>query len=517
LRALWALHAIGGVTEKDLLKLTAHESPHLRSWAIQLALEDGQVSDEFRGAMEGLAKNDPSPVVRLYLASAVPRMAPEKRWEIVRALHTHGEDAGDHNLPLMGWYALESLAAVDFNRALAIGVESKLPKILEFSARRVAALGTPEALGALTAALEKLENEERQAQMLAGLEVALKGQRTAPLPAGWERVEERLAKAASGDVRARVQSLSLTFGSPRALGAARQTVQDTKAPSDLRRRSLDALLNVKDAALPPILIRLLAEPELRAAALRGLAAYAEPETPKAILAVYGSLAPEEKRDALLTLASRAAFAQPLVTAMVQDQVPARDISADIARQLRGLNQPEINAQLEKVWGVSRETSADKKAAQAKFKALIEDTKLARPNPAHGRQLFAQTCAACHTLFGEGGKIGPDITGSNRADLDYLLHNILDPNAEIPNAYRMAMVETKDGRVLAGVANQQDPKVVVVTTPNETLTLPRTEIKSLTMAEMSMMPEGLLAPWTDSEVRDLIAYLRSPAQVPLPGQ
>ena len=123
--------------------------------------------------------------------------------------------------------------------------------------------------------------------------------------------------------------------------------------------------------------------------------------------------------------------------------------------------------------------------------------------------------ACHTLFGEGGKIGPDITGSNRADLNYLLHNILDPNAEIPNAYRTAMIELKDGRVLAGVANQQDPKVVTVTTPNETLTLPRDEIKALTMAETSMMPEGLLAPWSDGEVRDLIAYLRSPAQVPLP--
>jgi putative heme-binding domain-containing protein len=122
---------------------------------------------------------------------------------------------------------------------------------------------------------------------------------------------------------------------------------------------------------------------------------------------------------------------------------------------------------------------------------------------------------CHTLFGEGGKIGPDLTGSNRADLDYLLHNILDPNAEIPNAYRTATAELKDGRVLAGIANQQDPKVVTIVTPNETLTLPRSEIKALTMAEVSMMPEGLLTPWSERDVRDLIAYLRGPAQVPLP--
>ena len=108
-------------------------------------------------------------------------------------------------------------------------------------------------------------------------------------------------------------------------------------------------------------------------------------------------------------------------------------------------------------------------------------------------------------------------GSNRADIDYLLHNIIDPNAEIPNAYRTAMVELKDGRVLAGIANQQDPKVVTITTPNETLTLPRAEIKTLNLLETSMMPEGLLNVWSEAEVRDIIAYLRGPVQVPLPAK
>ena len=113
-------------------------------------------------------------------------------------------------------------------------------------------------------------------------------------------------------------------------------------------------------------------------------------------------------------------------------------------------------------------------------------------------------------------MGPDLDPLAGRELDFWVKNILDPNAEIPNAYRTAMIELKDGRVLAGVANQQDPKVVSIVTPNETLTLPRSEIKTLTMAEMSMMPEGLLTPWSERDVRDLIAYLRSPAQVPLPA-
>ncbi len=535
LRALWALHGMGILGQSDAVKLMQSEHKQVRAWAVQLLCENAvsgsvpmspaparmtRLSKEppFPGALAALvqmAREDGSPVVRLSLASAAQRLAPAQRWEIVAALHGHGEDAEDHNLPLMAWYALEPLVAADFTRSLAIALDSKLPRTLEFTARRVASLGTPEAISALVAALGKTDDQSRQSAIVSGLAAALQGQRTAPLPAGWEAVEKKLAASPNATLRSQAQALSLTFGSPTALTASRQTLADAKAPAESRRRALAALLNVKDAGLPPLLLALLQDAALRAPALRGLAAYAEPETPQAILAIYGSLSPEEKRDALLTLSARADFARPLLAAIAEARVPARDLSADIARQLRGLNQPELTAQLEKVWGVTRETAADKKAAMAKYKALVENTKLAKPNPSHGRALYAQTCAACHTLFGEGGKIGPDLTGSNRADLDYLLHNILDPNAEIPNAYRTAMVELKDGRVLAGVANQQDPKVVTITTPNETLTLPRGEIKALTIGELSMMPEGLLAPWSEVEVRDLIAYLRSPVQVPLP--
>lgn len=516
LRVLWALHGIGGVGEADTLKLLKHPDAQVRAWAIQLACESGQPSERIVKAFGELAQSDVSPVVRLYLASAVQRLPLTQRWEIVGALHTHGEDATDHNLPMMAWFALEPLAAADFARALPLAAGSKLPRTLEFASRRIASLGTPEALGVLAGLLEKSSAEPQQLAILTGLSAALQGQRTAPLPAGWERVESKLGASNNAAIRSQTQGLSLTFGSSSALTSARATLADKGAALEARQRALEALLNVKDAALPPLLLELVTEPALRAAAIRGLAAFNDPKTPAALLAIYGSLPANEKRDVLLTLVSRAAFAQSLLAAIEENRVPVRDLSADIARQLRGLNQPNLTAQLDKVWGVTRETPADKLAMKAKYKLLIENTAMPKPDLSRGRALFAQTCAACHTLFGEGGKIGPDITGSNRADLDYLLHNILDPNAEIPNAYRTAMIELKDGRVLAGVANQQDPKVVTVVTPNETLSLPRSEIKTLTMAETSMMPEGLLNPWSERDVRDLIAYLRSPAQVPLPA-
>jgi putative membrane-bound dehydrogenase-like protein len=515
LRLLWALHVAGGLSEADALRLTGRHEEDLRAWAIQLASEDGRLSERALRVFGDLARKDPSPVVRLYLASAALRIAPERRWDLVRGLHSRAEDAADHNIPLMAWYALEPLVGLDVERGLALALDSKLPRSLEFAARRVASIGTPAALASLAALLEKV-GEPRQLAVLHGMNAALGGQRSLPLPQGWSRVEAKLA--ASGDPRIRDEALSasLIFGSPKALATARRQLAHPASGLDRRKRTLAALLNVKDPGLPPTLAGLLRDADLRTAAIRGLAAYADAGTPGRLIALYPSLSEGDKREALLTLVSRPAFARPLLVAVGQDRIPVRDISAAIASQIRSLNQPDVTATLEKVWGVARETGAEKAAEIDRYEEMVDDWWSAEgPDLSLGRQLFERTCGACHKLFGEGGAIGPDITGSNRADLDYLLHNIINPNAEIPNAYRLATVQLKDGRVLAGFVNQQSAQVVTVKMLSETVAVPRADIASLTQSEVSMMPEGLLTPLSDDEVRALIAYLRNDEQVPLP--
>ena len=121
------------------------------------------------------------------------------------------------------------------------------------------------------------------------------------------------------------------------------------------------------------------------------------------------------------------------------------------------------------------------------------------------------CQQCHQLFGTGGRVGPDITGSDRANLDYILQNIMDPNAVIPNDYRSSEVETKDGRVLTGVVREQTASSLRLATPTEEYVLPMDQVVSLEQTELSMMPEGLLTPFNDQEIRDLLYYLRQPAQ------
>src|ERR1043166_5029243 len=335
------------------------------------------------------------------------------------------------------------------------------------------------------------------------------------MPKGWAVVEAKLSTSSNAEIRAQVQSLSLTFGSPGAVAALKKTLMDKSAQLSARRTAYESLMSAKDPDLAPLLQNLLADPDMQGAALRGLAAYDDPKTPSAILDVYKSLNDVHKRDALNTLASRIAFAKPLLTAVSSESVSKKDLTAEIVRQLRSLNDSQLDEQIQKVWGTMRDTAADKKADIAKYRKIYSAGGSQPGDASRGRALFAKTCQQCHTLFGTGGKVGPDLTGSNRGDLDYILQNIVDPNAVIPNDYRAWNLETTDERTISGILKQQDEKSVTVVTANETLVIPRNEVRSLKESQLSMMPEGLLQTFNDQEVRDLLYYLRSPAQAPLP--
>jgi putative heme-binding domain-containing protein len=369
-----------------------------------------------------------------------------------------------------------------------------------------------EALTALVAVLGENDDPQFQLDVLKGLSDGLKGRRGLKMPQGWEELAVKLSKSPNAEVRELVQSLSLTFGSATAMAALRKTLTDAQAEPAARRSALEALVQARDATLPPVLQQLLSDAAVRAAAMRGLAVYDDPKTADAILSVYPGLNQTEKKDALNTLVSRASYAKALLGAVDKRTVPARDLSADIVRQLRNFKDTEINRQVEKLWGVARDTEADKLKEIAKYKSMIQIEPAG--DPFRGRAVFARTCQQCHTLFGEGGKVGPDITGSNRGDIDYILQNVIDPNAVIPNDYRTSNLETKDDRAITGIVTKQDENAITIVTANETILVPRSDVKSLQQGEISMMPEGLIQALSSGEVRDLVAYLKSPGQVPM---
>jgi putative heme-binding domain-containing protein len=170
-----------------------------------------------------------------------------------------------------------------------------------------------------------------------------------------------------------------------------------------------------------------------------------------------------------------------------------------------------------IFGPTEAGSEEKEAEFVKYRALLTEKNIESADAPRRRAVFQRTCQAYHKMHGEGGLIGPDLTGSNRTDLNYVLGNVLSPSDVIQDAYKMSLVLTGDGRLYSGIlASESDQKVELrVVGEEEVVAVPKSTILSQEVASISMMPEGLLRDLTDTEVINLIAYLRALEQVPLP--
>ena len=200
--------------------------------------------------------------------------------------------------------------------------------------------------------------------------------------------------------------------------------------------------------------------------------------------------------------------------MSEKQVPKTDLSADLIRQLHNLHNDKIDEMLGNIWGQVRSTAADKAALIATYRELLAKKTEQAPDPNLGRTVFGKTCQQCHMLYGVGTNIGPDLTGSNRADVEYLLSNIVDPSALIAKEYQPTVFTTSDGRVITGIVSAENDKAVTVRTATETIILPKNEIDERTLSKTSMMPDDQLKQFTTHEILSLFAYLRGKSQVPM---
>jgi len=155
-----------------------------------------------------------------------------------------------------------------------------------------------------------------------------------------------------------------------------------------------------------------------------------------------------------------------------------------------------------------ETEADAKALAAKF-AQFRSLANQAGDLARGQHLFAATCGVCHTVKGQGGKIGPVLDGAGANGVEALLRNILTPNAAMEAGYRRFRVETREGEVLDGLFVSQDSSALVLRQPNsEDVRIPRGNVRRAAFTRVSVMPEGLLEGLKAEDVSDLFAYLKT---------
>jgi putative heme-binding domain-containing protein len=247
---------------------------------------------------------------------------------------------------------------------------------------------------------------------------------------------------------------------------------------------------------------------LRRDAIRALAEFDDERIPQRLLADYAQWSAAEKAEAVLTLTTRQESARRLLRELRAGRVPKADVSAFAARQMQRVIGPGFTD----FWGPLESPVGDREAETARLKRLLTDETLAVARPGHGRGVFERTCAPCHKLYDQGGVIGPDLTGSNRANLDYILGEIISPGEVIQEGYHLVTLTLRDGRTLAGNIAAESERQVILRTVGQETAVAKADVLAREVSPVSMMPEGLLKTLTNDEVRDLIAYLRTTRQV-----
>jgi putative membrane-bound dehydrogenase-like protein len=515
LRALWTLFVVGEFEQGDLVGLLAHDSQHVRRWAIRFLVDRAYPGSEALSEMARLARDDDSSKVRLALASALQRLRLEHRWSIAMALMGHADDAQDPYLPLMIWYGVEPLVHADNAAALKLAAGAKLSLLRRNIARRTLDVDSPHVERVVEAAMN-CKSEKVRLDLLHGMLDALDGTGGQHAPESWDALNRQLASNSNPTLRSITVRLATIFGDKKAIAKLRETALDRQAPANERRDSLRALLKL-DSGLPvPLLHELIAEPSLlRRDAIQALVIRNEASTAGVLLGLYSTLEPAERQDAIGVLGTRRNFAAALLTAIEKDAVNRRDISAFALQQLRSFRDAGLQKRIDALWADDSQ-QLRKSDEIARYKQRMTSDYLKTGSASAGRLVFEKTCAKCHVLFGDGATLGPDLTGSGRKKIDYVLSNLIDPNAVIDPKYRLTKVLTNDGRLFSGFVILHDDKFVVLRTQEARIRLAMNDVEELRTSKTSMMPEGMLRIYSDEQVRDLLLYLASPQQVPLPN-
>jgi len=372
-------------------------------------------------------------------------------------------------------------------------------------------MDTRTSLDLLTRSLALIEDDKTQHALLSGMLNGLEGRRKVPSPQGWKTVSSKLEKSANSEVARTVQLLSQIFGDKAATAKSLAILRDSNAAVDKRRAALKSLVTQQDDETRSELKNLIADPKIRLDAIRAYSALKDDQAPAILLKRYKEFDFSGKRAIIETLATRNNYSLALLKAVGAKTVPHEDVPAYIARAL----QKQHSKAYKSAFADFATLSTDKEAVIAKYEKLLTPRALATANASQGRVVFQRTCTPCHTLYGEGGKIGPELTGSNRANLDYILLNMIDPSGDIPDAYKLVSITTKDGQLLAGTIAAEDDQRIVLNMVGISSTVLKKDIKNRETSPLSMMPEGLIQTMKDEEVINLVKYLQSTQQVDLP--
>ncbi len=509
LNALWALHLAGRLDEGLALSALDLGDAQIRAWTIRLMGDEGRMSSGLSVRLAQLALTEPEIEVRAQLACTARRLPVEQGLPMVRGLLSRDVDAEDARQPLLLWWAIENACTRNRESVVALVSDRELWKrplfqrhVLSRLMRRFSDTGKAEDLAVAARLLVLSPDVASTHRLVQGFEEAFQGRALSGVP---DLLLEALDRA--GGVS---PVLGIRRGNPKAIEGALALVADPKADLTRRLQVVAALGEVKlPQAIPGLLtlVRGTNRMELRRAALGALQIHEDPLVARQILASLPELPADLRGSAVALLAGRATWTAELLSAVEAGRIDRKLVPMDQARSLRGVG-PEAARRVGQLWPdlAMAPSGAAMESEIVRLSAVIHAE---GGSPYPGKKLFSERCGVCHRLFARGGEVGPDLTAFQRTDLANLLLNIVNPSAEIREGYEAYSVETRDGRNFTGFLVDRDAQGIVLrTSDGRTLSLASKDVEAMERASGSLMPEGLLSGLSDTQVRDLFAYLRS---------
>jgi putative heme-binding domain-containing protein len=454
--------------------------------------------------------------------------------ELVHALMKHTEDADDPLIPHLTWLAYEKVLMSSARPAPAKqapvavfpGSEEKpsttlddelaflaeqapgnifvrdhiVPKVM----RRLVATGKAEELALCVKFIRDVADLPTREKALGGLVLAMQGQ-TVDAPAGWAELQPKLRT--DEKLAPLLDQLAVNFRDPEALKRAMTLFTDKSQASTTRTQALRNLVQLKAPDLGTLIEKTMQEETdlvVKQEAARQLGSVSDVSVGKRIIETWASYPEVLRTDIAASLASRKDTARFLLEALEAKTIARTELTDNTILRIQSFNDGELNRLIEKAWGRTRKTPDE-------LNKLIDKTRTslgaAPASYENGMKVFEAQCAKCHKFMGNGADVGPQLDGAGR-DIEYLLGNILDPNRVIGAPYFVRTANLLDGQAVQGILTEEDDQFITLKVENGVLKkLKKADLDGpVSVAEKSIMPEGLSYGMSEQDFRDLVCYV-----------
>jgi putative membrane-bound dehydrogenase-like protein len=515
LEAFWALYVSGGPDDGFALKSMHHADEDVRTWTVRLLCDPKKVSRPIASELVKLARTDRSPTVRSQLACSSKRLPGPDCLAIVQELLKRDEDVNDPHIPLLLWWAIEDKAISYRYQVVSLLKDAdswRMPivrsTIIERIGRRYLAEGGGADLAACAHLMSNAPGKSELDLLLRGMEKALDGRRLTSVPTILEKQLSKLLQEQPENLT--VLRFAFRLGSEAAYERALSLAGDEKKPESARINMIELLGQAGKADSVPVLLQSLTHAKtdsLRSALVGALQSFPEPSIAGRLLDLYPSLSPALRSKVQTLLLSRPSFHQALVDAVDTGRIAAKDVPLEQVRRLAADKDERITRLVEKHWG--KVSPPPPGAKVARINAILHALGQRPGDMAKGKEYFTKVCATCHTLHGEGNKVGPDLTTADRKNRQFMVTNIVDPSAVIRPEFVSQVIAVRDGRQLSGlIVETNGDTFTLVNDKNERTLLTKQQIEAMEPSSVSLMPENLLDQFDEQQIRDLFAYLQS---------